>query len=209
MYVYSGLFQAKPGKTAETGAQLVKVRDAISAAIDSPVSAWSMLVGPAIGGFGLSTRVDGLQGVADLQAAVADDAAYADAAAGLADVLAGPAQVVFARVVATTGEMGPAKPVTMVTSVMAKGGHLSEAMDWANEIMGLVKETAGLDTMLAMSAAGSPGTFYFSVPCDSPAAADAGNRAVVEDPRYGQLMDKAGGILVDGSAQRLVMSLMA
>ncbi|MGI9612416.1 MAG: hypothetical protein ACR2QO_05880 [Acidimicrobiales bacterium] len=205
MYLYGAQIQAKPGRGGEAGAKVAELRDVITAAIDQPGYAWAVAAGAPVGGFMLSTRLEGMADLIDIQMKMATDDDYQKLSAGVADLWAAPVETQLAQVVATAGEPGEPKPVLSVTRATIAGGHMADAMAWANQVLEHVAGVTGLSGMLAMGAAGDFLGMTWLFGSDSGAASDAANEALMADADYIGLVDRGGGYIVDGSAERVIL----
>ena len=206
MHIFGAQLHAKPGHGGEAGQMVGKIRDAVSAAIGRPVYAWAVVAGAPVGSFALSTRLDGLGDLVDMQMQLAADEAYQKLAVKIGKVLAGPAETTLGQVIGTAGDVGEPKAVTTVTTATMAAGHVSEALAWCNDMLEFSAGVTGLGTMLTTNSAGSFFDISFIGAADSGAAADEANTALIGDPGYMERLDAAGELFVDGSAMRAVLA---
>lgn len=205
MYIIGVQLQAKPGRGGEAGKAIAGLRDAASAAIGRTGYAWAVIAGAPVGAFGLSTRVEGVGDLIEIQMQLASNDDYQKLVADSGDLWAGPAQTSFNQVVAIAGEQGDPKPVTTVTTSTISAGHLGNALAWSNEILEYVAGVTGLGGVLTTSAAGNFFDVSWIFGADSGAAADAANAALLADPGYIAMIDQAGELFIDGSGTRVVL----
>ncbi len=206
MYIYATQLQAKPGRGGEARAKIAEIRDVVSAAVGQPVLAWAVVAGAPIGSFGISTRVDGSAGLIDLQMKLGASAGYQTVAAESGDLWVGPVETTLNQIVATTGEQGDPLPVLTVTRATIAGGHLGDALAWSNEVLEYVTGVTGLGGNLTTSAAGNFFEVSWIVGAESGAASDAANDALLADPGYIGLIDRAGGMFIDGTSERVLLA---
>jgi len=205
MYIYGAQMQARPGKGAAAAAKVAEIRDVVKAETGQIGWAWVAVAGTPVGGYLLSTRVEGMAALIELQMKLAQSEAYKSAAAGGADLWTGPAETNLGQVVATTGEIGDPKPVLSVTRATIAGGHMAEALAHAGKVLEHVTKVTGLSGMLATYVAGNPFEVTWIFGVESGAAADEATRALQADADYVALMDQGGGLYVDGTLQRAML----
>ncbi|MDH3681758.1 MAG: NIPSNAP family protein [Acidimicrobiia bacterium] len=144
----------------------------------------------------------------DAQMQLAGDADYQSLAATVSDLWAAPAEILMNRVVATTGELSEPKPLIQATRATIAMGHVTEATARATEILEHVTKVTGHGGMLATSTAGAMFQVTWIIGYDSAADLDTASEAAAADADYAAMVDKAGGLFVDGSAERFIMMQM-
>jgi hypothetical protein len=205
MHIFGAQIQAKPGRAAAAGTKVAEIRDVVSSATGQAGFAWAAVAGAPVGSFLLSTRLEGTAGLIELQMKLAESADYQKLAVDAGDLWAVPAETSFLQVVAAAGEPGEPQPVTTVTRSTISAGHLADALAWSNEVLEHVNKVTGLSGLLATSSAGSFFDVSWIFGAESGAAADEANNALMADPNYIGLIDKAGGLFVDGTAERITL----
>jgi len=208
MMIYAAMIQAAPGKAAEGAGLMTKLRDAVAAASGQEAWAWSLVAGAPIGAFMISTRVDGTAGLIDLQQKLAGDSTYQKLATSGSGVWAAPAETSLARIVGGSGEQGAPKPVITVTRATIAGGHVAEAMAWANKVLNHVTKETGMGGVLTTSAAGPMFQISFLFGSDNGGQLDEATEKLAADEAYAKLVDSGGHLFVDGSAERAVIAMM-
>lgn len=208
MYIFGTQLQAKPGRGGAAAAKLTELRDVVSEAAGQPIRAWTVAAGAPIGSFGMSTRVEGAAGLIDLQTSLVANADYARLAAEAGELWAGPVETNLNQIVATSGDQSDPLPVITVTRATIAGGNVGDAMAWSNEVLQYVTGVTGLGGMLTTSAAGNFFEVSWIFGAESGAASDAANDSLLADPGYVGLIDRAGGLFMDGSTQRVMLVQM-
>lgn len=203
MHIFGAQIQAKPGQGAAAGAKVAQIRDVVTSATGQAGYAWAGVAGVPIGSFLLSTRLEGIADLIELQMKLADSADYQNLAAEAGDLWAAPIETNFLQVVATAGELGEPQSVTTITRSTISAGHLADALAWSNEVLEHVNKVTGLSGLLATSSAGSFFDVNWIFGSESGTAADEANNTLMADPSYIGLIDKAGGLFVDGTAERM------
>ena len=205
MHIFGAQIQAKPGRAAAAGAKVAEIREVVSSAIGHAGYAWAAVAGAPIGSFLLSTRVEGAAGLIELQTKLGESADYQKLAVDAGDLWAAPVETSFLQVVAAVGDLPEPQSLTTVTRSTMSVGHMADALAWSNEVLEHVNKVTGLSGMLATSSAGSMFDVSWIFGAESGAAADEANNALMADPSYIGLIDKAGGLFVDGSAERITL----
>jgi hypothetical protein len=144
----------------------------------------------------------------DGQMKLAGNADYQSLAATTADLLAAPSEILLNNVVATTGEPSEPKPLIQATRATIAMGHLTDATALATEILEHATNVTGRGGLLAASAAGAMFQVTWISGYDNAAELGAAGEAVAADTDYAALVDKGGGLFVDGSAERFIMMQM-
>jgi hypothetical protein len=212
MFIYSGALQAMPGKGAEAGALVAQVRDTMSAATGNQCVAWAVAAGGPVGSFAVSARVDGTAALIDFQQKAGASSDYVEAAGKLGALLAGPAETALVEVVGVAGEPGPPKPLTMVTvaTIGANSpGGLSAAMGWSTQVLERASSVTGTSALLVTSSAGVMFQVGWIFGADDGDQMDEMNTKLAGDAEYMALLDAAGGLFLEGSAQRNLLMMMA
>ena len=153
-------------------------------------------------------RLDGIGDLIDTQMKLAASADYQAVAKKFGELSAGPSETTLSQVVATAGDVGDPKPVTVVTSATMAAGHASEALAWCGEMLEYSVGLTGDGAMLATSAAGSFFDIAFLAGYASGADADAANAALTGDAGYMERLDAAGELFVNGTANRVVLAAL-
>ena len=94
--------------------------------------------GAPIGSSVISARLDGPAAFLDFHQKAAASPDYLEAGKKMGPLLAAPTETNLVQVIATAGEPGPPKPLTMVTSVTIANnttGGLSAARAWSNRVL--------------------------------------------------------------------------
>ncbi len=205
MHIYSATLQAKPGKGAELGAMLPKLRDEVAAATGSAAYAWVFSAGAPIGSFGISTRVEGNAQLMEFQQKLNASKAYQTKAAKMGDILASPAATSLSQIIGFAGEQGEPAPVVTLTQSTIVGGHLGEAMGWSMEVLEYVHSVTGMSGLLTSLSAGSFFDVMWIFAAQTGAELDDANAKLMSDKGYIGLIDKAGGLFVPGAATRVTL----
>lgn len=208
MHIYSAVLQAKPGRGAELGAILPKLRDEVASATGSAAYAWAISAGAPIGSFGISTRVEGNAQLMEFQLKLNASKSYQTQAAQVGDILAMPATTSFSQIVGFAGEQGPPAPVVTLTQSTIQSGHLGQAMGWSMEILEYVHSVTGRSGLLTSLSAGSFFDVMWIFSAQSGAELDDANAKLRADHGYIGLIDKSEGLFVPGSATRITLMQM-
>lgn len=208
MHIYSATLQAKPGRGGELGAQVPQLRDAVAEATGSAAYAWAMSAGAPIGTFGISTRVEGMAQLMEFQQRMAGSETYHAEAAKVADVLAAPSTTSMSQIVGTAGDQGDPAPVVTITQSTMVNGHIAEAMNWGMEIMEFVHGVTGMSGLFTSLTAGSFFDVMWIFGAETGAELDSANASLMANPDYMGMIDKAGGLFVPGSANRVTLMQM-
>jgi hypothetical protein len=208
MHIYSATLQAKPGRGAELGAMLPKLRDEVAAATGGAAYAWVVSSGAPIGSFGISTRVEGNAQLMDFQQKLAASKAYQTQAVKAGDVLFTPATTSLSQIVGFAGEQGEPAPVVNLTQSTIVGGHLGEALGWSMEVLEYVHSVTGMRGLLTSLSAGGFFDVMWIFSAQTGAELDDANAKLMADKGYIGLIDKAGGLFVPGAATRVTLMQM-
>lgn len=208
MYIWSAQIQAKPGRGGEAAAKVAELRDFLVDALGRPAWAWAAVAGGPVGSFAMSTRLDGTGDLVDAQMTLAGNADYQALAGSAGDLWAGPAETGLHRVVATSGEPGPPKAVTVPTRAMIAAGRQADAVALAHEILERVTTVTGHGGSLALAVAGNISEVVWIASFDSAADADETFDAVTADSAYQSMIERTAGLFVDGSGQRAMLAML-
>jgi hypothetical protein len=204
MYIYSAQLQAKPGKGGKAGRALTELRDTLTRVSGQAVHAWAVVAGAPIGAYAVSTRVDSLEDLVDLQMKMADDEEYQSQAAKIGKLLAMPAETSLNRVVAYAGEPGDPKPMTAVTRATIAAGQVRAAAAAGNDMLELVSSMSGAPGLLTMSVTGNFNDLSWIFAYESAAEADAAIESVLGNAEYMERVDGMAGLFHPGSERWLL-----
>jgi len=207
MYIYSAQLQAKPGKGGKAGRALTEIRDTLIRVLGQPVHAWAVVAGAPLGAFALSTRVDSLANLVDLQMRLAADEDYQDQAAKIGKLWAMPAETNLNRIVAFAGETGDPKPMTAVTRATIAPGQVRAAAAAGNDLLELVTAMSGAPGLMTMSVTGSFNDLSWIFAYESAEEADAAVDSVLGNADYMERVDGMAGLFVPGSERFLLAQL--
>ena len=204
MYIFAGTFQASPGKGGEAAEAVAKLRDAAKAATGEPAWGWrSVGAGPA-GMFGVSTRVESMAQLIQLQQTMGESTDFVDASAELGGLLAVPAEITVNRIVAATGGGEPQQFVTLTNASIA--GQMSKVMAWSNGVLHGVTKVTGMGGALTVPASGNVLSVGWIFGSDSPDEMDENAAKLDASEEYSEMLDQAEGMFVDGSVNRILLA---
>ncbi len=208
MYIYSATLQAKPGSGGELSSTMPKLRDSVAAATGSPAHAWAVSAGAPIGSFGISTRVEGSQQLIDFQQKLSASKDYQAVSGKSGHLLAAPAETSLSQILGVAGEQGVPAPIVTLTQSTVASGHVGDAMGWGLEVLEYVHKVTGMSGLFTNLTAGSffDVTWIFSA--QTGADLDSANAKLQADTGYVGLLDKAGGMFVEGSASWVTLVQM-
>jgi hypothetical protein len=144
-----------------------------------------------------------------LQQGMAASSEYQQLVTKFAGLFAAPAETALVDVIGMTGEPSEPKQLVAVTTASianSASGGIGAAVAWSTQVLERAGAVTGASGMLGITAAGPMFQVYWIFGADDGDSMDELNAKVADDAEYGALLDSAGGLFVEGSAQRIIMA---
>ena len=202
-------FQGPPQEVAPWA---LEITEAVNARTSLNPSLWQGLFGGPLGTFGWSALVENLTALESGMDALAGDAAFLDLQSKAQDWVTTPGQDSLLRMVHTAGgdyvrpDVGAYAEGTL--AVPAEG-KLAKAAEFGVAIADLHSKLTHASVLFCTSEYSAFGEMRWLALYDSAAAIDNASEAITKDPDYTAMLDGAGDLFAEGSAQRTLARRIA
>jgi hypothetical protein len=210
MLINASHLTASPGKSAHLRTLVAQMRDVLSSASGNEWIAWAAVTGRPYGSFVLSSRFENYTAMIGSQMKMAASTEFADLAAGAVGVLAEPARLTLAEVIAVTGEPSAPKQFVLATRAVIDRSALMDAITWSTEVAEHVTKVTGVSTTVATSAAGTMFEVSWLAGVDTPEELDKMN-SINTDAGYLEMLAAAGAkqLFEQGASERVLLAKLA
>jgi hypothetical protein len=207
MLIYSVNLVAAPGKAGQLAPLMGELRDVLTADTGQAWTGWWVPAGASFGSFVVSTAFENLAAMTTAQGKSIGSERFAAIAAKYGDLLAAPAETALMDVIGGTGEASTKpKPFVNVTRSTMAVGHMRQAIEWSMKIMQHVTDVTGVGGLVGTSLTGRLFQIGWLAGYDSPTELDDSNSKLAADPLYLELIDQAGDLFIQGTADRRIIA---
>ena len=200
------------GPPEEVAPWALEITDAVNKSTHLNVSLWQGVFGGPVGTLGWSTLVDNLTALEAATDSLAGDASYLSLVAKARDWTSTPGVDVLLRMIHTAGgdyvRPGVGGYAEGTTAIPAEG-KLAKAGAFGVEIADMHSELTHSSVLFCTSEYGAFGEMRWLAMYDSAAAVDAAAEAIAKDADYGEKLDDAGNLFVEGLARRTLARRIA
>jgi hypothetical protein len=195
-------FQGPPEEVAPWA---LEVTGAVNERTHLDVSVWQGLFGRPTGTYAWSTVIDSLTSLEAAFDSLGTDKGFLSLQAKARDWLATPAEDALLRVVHAAGGEYVRPHVgayAEVTSAVPAEGKLAEAGGWGVEISDVHADLTHSSVLFCTSEYAQFGEMRWMAMYESATEVDAAAEAIAKDEGYMSRLDAAGGLFLEGAAQR-------
>ncbi len=185
---------------------------AVNQTTELNVSLWQGLFGGPLGTLVWSALIENLTALEHATDTLAGDAAYIDHVTKAGGWVTTPGQDMLLRVAHTAGGDYVRPDVGAYaegTSAVPAEGKLAEAATFGAQISDLHAELTHSSVLFCTSEYGAFGEMRWLSLHGSASSVDAGADAIGKDQKYGQMLDDAGGLFIEGLTQRTLARRIA
>jgi hypothetical protein len=203
LFTRTGVLGGHPDRAM---AWAVKVGGQVSEASGREFATWTAHFGQPVGTYVWSTWFEGHADLPGAFGALSAHPGFQAAVEEGGEFQAGAHETAFRQVVVGGPGEGAEGPglgaLAVVTTAVAAGGKLVEAIGWGSDVANLITSITGLPVTFLVDAYGAFGQVTWIGGAPDMAAVDASNDATNANAEYLQMLSQIGELFVPGSGQR-------